>query len=379
MVTATPSRLWDSVRYQTPLGRLVHEQSLERWGEKQAVVVIGTHPSLHGALEKLCRFAQADGPVLITGETGTGKELFARALYLLSKRSGAPYIGVNCAQYQEGQLMASELFGHRRGSFTGAIGDHRGVFEAADGGTVFLDEVGELSLQAQAMLLRILSEGEIVPVGETRSRRVDVRVIAATNRDLRTLVASGRFRTDLYYRLRYLHLTVPPVRERGCDWELILEDYLSRLWATHTVHKRFSPEARTRLAAYSWPGNVREVRALVELGFHASAGETIEIVDFVEALEMLSREEQLTRLIESTDEVEGLYDRLSSGRAQFWDAVYRPYMERNLCRKVVRRLVARGLSETRGSYRALLKVFGVADADYLKFMDFLRHQHLKPE
>jgi len=375
----TSSGGWESDQFQTPLGRQVHQQSLERWGEKHAVVVIGTHPSLGVALEKLGRFATADGPVLITGETGTGKELFARGLYLLSKRSGAPYLSVNCAQYQEGQLVASELFGHRRGSFTGAFADHRGVFEAADGGTVFLDEVGELSAQAQAMLLRMLSEGEIVPVGETRSRHVDVRVIAATNRDLPALVASGRFRLDLYYRLRYLQLSVPPVRKRGGDWELLLDYYLSRLRATHTVRKQFSPEARTRLAAYDWPGNVREVRALVDLGFHSSVGETIETADFIEALEALSREEQLGRVIESADEVGALFDRLSSGRAQFWDVVYRPYMERNLCRKTVRQLVARGLTETRGSYRTLLRVFGIADADYLKFMDFLRHQQLKPE
>jgi transcriptional regulator with GAF, ATPase, and Fis domain len=366
-------------QYQTALGRLVHQQSIERWGEKHAVVVIGTHPTLDAALDKLSRFAQSDGPVLITGETGTGKELFARSLYLLSKRSGGPYLSVNCAQYQEGQLIASELFGHRRGSFTGAIADHRGVFESADGGTVFLDEVGELSPQAQAMLLRMLSEGEIVPVGETRSRRVDVRVIAATNRDLRTMVALGRFRADLYFRLRYLHLTVPPVRARGSDWELILEYYLSCLRAAHTVSKQFSPEARTRLATYDWPGNVREVRSLVDLGFHASAGETIETADFIEALETLSREEQLSRVFESVDEVAELFERLSSGREQFWDVVYRPYMERNLCRKTVRQLVARGLTQTRGSYRKLLGVFGIADEEYLKFMDFLRHQQLKPE
>jgi transcriptional regulator with GAF, ATPase, and Fis domain len=364
---------------QTELGYRVHQQSVERWGEQQAVVVIGTHAALAGALERLARFAGADGPVLITGETGTGKELFARALYLWSRRCGAPYLSVNCAQYQEGQLIASELFGHRRGSFTGAIADHRGVFEAASGGVVFLDEVGELSLQAQAMLLRLLSEGEILPVGETRARRVDVRVVAATNRDLRAMVDAGRFRADLYFRLRYLHLTIPPVRARGGDWELILDHYLSHASHAHALRKEFSPEARATLATYTWPGNVREVKALVDLGFHSSAGQTIHPADFIEALETLARDEQLSRVLGATDDVAERYARMSEGGEAFWEVVYRPYMDRNLCRKTVREIVALGLRQTRGSYRRLLALFGVADRDYLKFMDFLRHQQLKPE
>ncbi|HEX2187654.1 MAG TPA: sigma-54 factor interaction domain-containing protein, partial [Longimicrobiaceae bacterium] len=199
---------------ESDLARHLRLLSAEQWGERNGVALIGRHARLLEAQEKALFFAQAEAPVLVTGETGTGKELFARAVYLLGSRRGAPFVSVNCAQFGESQLVASELFGHRRGSFTGAVADHRGVFEEADGGVVFLDEVGELSSSAQAMLLRVLGEGEVVRVGESRARRVDVRVVAATNRDLREMVADGRFREDLYYRLRFLHLHVPPLRER---------------------------------------------------------------------------------------------------------------------------------------------------------------------
>src|SRR5262249_49186064 len=139
--------------------RTIDERSIERWGDKQATTIVGSHPAMIAVLEKTARYALSDSPVLITGETGTGKELFARAIYLLSGRTRGPFISINCAQYQEGQLIASELFGHKKGSFTGAVADHRGFFETAQDGVIFLDEVGELSLQTQAMLLRLLSEG----------------------------------------------------------------------------------------------------------------------------------------------------------------------------------------------------------------------------
>ena len=168
---------------------------------------------------------------------------------------------MNCAQYHDGQLLASELFGHRKGAFTGAIADHRGVFEEADGGVVFLDEVGELCVPAQAMLLRALGEGEILPVGATQSKRVNVRVIAATSRDLRPMIEAGRFREDLYYRLRHLHVRVPALRERGDDWRLVLELLRAQLAARRGSRKRFSDAALNGWARYAWPGNVRELRS----------------------------------------------------------------------------------------------------------------------
>jgi transcriptional regulator with GAF, ATPase, and Fis domain len=361
------------------VANMIRMRSTERWGAAQATVIIGRDRRLLSALDQAARYARSESPVLITGETGTGKELFARAIYLLSARYGAPHLSVNCAQYQDGQLIASELFGHRRGSFTGAVADHRGVFESADRGVVFLDEIGELSLPAQAMLLRLLSEGEILPVGETRPRRVSVRMVVATNRDLKEMVDDGRFRADLYYRLRQLQLRVPPVRERGDDWELILGHYLDRLAAAEGRRKHFSPEALALLAGHDWPGNVREIRGIVDTGFCLSDGLEIGPVDFAESLEQLSRAAQfenvpLARVRPSGD----VFARLLRRDGTFWDLVQRPYLDRDLNRAQVREIVIQGLNHTGGSYKKLLVDFGVAGDDYLRFMDFLRHHRLKP-
>ena len=355
---------------------MIRDRSTERWGNGQATLIVGEHPKLKTTLARAARYAGSDSPVVITGETGTGKELFARAIYLLSPRFGRPFLSVNCAQYQEVQLMASELFGHRRGSFTGAVSDHRGIFEEAEGGVVFLDEVGELCPQAQAMLLRLLSEGEIVPVGETRARQVNVRVVVATNRNLREMVEDGRFRADLYYRLRCLQLQIPAVRERGDDWELILGHYLERLAGPSRLRKSFSGEAMTLLKRHSWPGNVREIRGLVDTGFHLSDGLIIQPDDFAEALEESSRARQVDAVVLS--EAHARYSRLIDRAGNFWELVQQPYLDRDLNRLEVREIVAQGLSRSGGSYKKLLDHFGVDQADYLKFMDFLRHHQLKP-
>ena len=371
------------------LARRVRVLSLERWGERRETVLVGKNAMLVALMERVERFAHATGPVLITGETGTGKELFARALYLLGPRARKPFLTVNCAQYAESQLVASELFGHRRGSFTGAVDEHRGVFAEGDGGVVFLDEVGELTLPAQAMLLRILSEGELVPVGDTRVRNVDVRVIAATNRDLRTLVAEGRFREDLYYRLRHLRLHVPPLRERGGDWRLMLDHYLHRLNLDRPV--RFADDALDRLCRYGWPGNVRELRAVVETSHSLCNGNGV--------IDCALLEEQLEAPLSCLDgsappvvfaasratpppvhaAAAELVARMAAGEGSFWDLVYPPFMDRETSRREVREVVEEGLRRANWSYKRALEVFGVAPDDYLKFMDFLRHHRLKPE
>lgn len=371
-----------------------------RWGAERETVVVGEDAALIATLARAARFAAAAAPCLVTGETGSGKELFARAMYLLSARVRQPYLVVNCAQYHDGQLMASELFGHRRGAFTGATNDHRGVFEEAHGGVVFLDEVGELSLPAQAMLLRVLGEGEIVPVGTTQTRHVDVRVIAATSRELGPMVAGGRFRADLYYRLRHLHVRVPALRERGDDWQLVLQHYLDRLSARNGSRKLFSRHALGALRTYQWPGNVRELRSLVETGYCLSDGPTIEVEHIAgaleaSALERAARDAQWERIVfpeasipvadvrlPRADAGHGaahdVYERLAHGDGTFWELVQRPYLARELSRAEVRRIIERGLVATRGSYKRLLAVFGMEAAEYLKFMDFLRHHDLKP-
>src|SRR5207244_9960368 len=164
--------------------------------------------------------------ILITGESGVGKEFFAKACYLLGDRTYAPFVVVNCPQYGDANLTVSELFGHVKGSFTGAMSDHQGLFEVADGGVVFLDEVGDLHPNAQTMLLRALAEKEVKPIGSTKTYSVNVRVIAATNRLLRDMIAVGQFRQDLYFRLRYFPLDVPPLREREEDWRLLISFFV---------------------------------------------------------------------------------------------------------------------------------------------------------
>jgi transcriptional regulator with GAF, ATPase, and Fis domain len=361
-----------------PLARTLLRRSSERWGAGFGPHIVGRHPRLSTALERVASFARSDSPVLITGETGTGKELFAKALFLLSPRWQRPFLTVNCAQYQDSQLIASELFGHKRGSFTGAICDHQGVFEAAESGVVFLDEVGELGPQAQAMLLRLLSESEIVPVGEARSRHVNVRTIVATNRNLKEMVEAGRFRADLYYRLRYLQLQIPAVRDRGEDWRLIVEHYLHALSSATHQHKEFSEEALALLRNHHWPGNVREIRGLVDTGFHISLGPIIEPKDFLESLEEEASRTQQLVAVPLTRTAPALLGQLLACKGNFWQLVHQPYLDRDLNRAEVKEIVSGGLSQTGGSYKKLLPLFGMAETDYLRFMDFLRHHRLKP-
>jgi DNA-binding NtrC family response regulator len=359
----------------------IQERSIGRWGAAHALTLVGIHDVFARALDRIARFAGASGPVLVTGETGTGKELFARSLYLLSARHRLPFLSVNCAQYHDGQLLASELFGHRRGAFTGATADHRGVFEDAQGGVLFLDEIGELSVPAQAMLLRVLGEGEILGVGETRSRRIDVRVIAATSRDLGEAVRTGAFRPDLYFRLKQLQVRVPALRERGEDWRHLISHALESLRATHGVRKSLSERAVSHLAAYTWPGNVRELRGITETGYHLSDDTVIECCHFEDSFEACEADQLVDRLLSQAVapvRPASLFERLRSGEGDFWELVHGPFLHRELRRDDVRAAIARGLDATRGSYKRLLPLFGVSGADYLRFMDFLRHHDLKP-
>lgn len=359
------------------LAREIHGLAEREWGRARAVPMIGRHHRFAGALDRVARIAAADAPVLITGETGTGKELFARALFLLANRHRRVFVPVNCSQYTNQDVMASELFGHRRGSFTGATAEHRGVFEDNDGGTVFLDEVGELSPAAQAMLLRIVGDGEVVPVGGTRPKPVNVRVIAATNRDLLAIVREGKFREDLYFRLQRLKLFVPPLRERGRDWQLIANHFVERLTQKEQTVKRLASGTVARLDRYAWPGNVREVRGCIETGFYMSRNGEISLDDLAEALETPVAGRPFSAMSRLTPS--GLCARMENGEGNFWDSVYNPFMARELNRSQVREVIAEGLVRADGSYKRLLRTFRIAETEYLKFMDFLRYHRLKPD
>ena len=226
--------------------------------------IIGSCGPMQDLYSKIRKVAPTDSNVLIQGESGTGKELVARALHNLSRRAKAPMISVNCAAIPE-TLIESELFGHEKGAFTGASAGRAGLVEAADGGTLFLDEIGELPLEAQARLLRVLQEGEIRRVGSVQSQKVDVRLIAATHRDLKSLAKVGQFREDLYYRLHVIALKLPALRERGDDVLDIARSFLTRqsLKAGRNDLK-FAPDAEQAIRQYTWPGNVRELENAVE-------------------------------------------------------------------------------------------------------------------
>ncbi|QEY64903.1 sigma-54-dependent Fis family transcriptional regulator [Metapseudomonas lalkuanensis] len=226
--------------------------------------IIGSCPAMLELYSKIRKVSPTDSTVLIQGESGTGKELVARALHNLSRRAKAPLISVNCAAIPE-TLIESELFGHEKGAFTGATAGRAGLVEAADGGTLFLDEIGELPLEAQARLLRVLQEGEIRRVGSVQSQKVDVRLIAATHRDLKTLAKTGQFREDLYYRLHVISLKLPALRERGNDVLEIARSFLARQCTQMGRDSlRFATDAEQAIRHYNWPGNVRELENAIE-------------------------------------------------------------------------------------------------------------------
>ena len=246
--------------------------------------IVGAGPAILEVLRLVKQVAPTSATVLVQGESGTGKELVARALHRLSPRREKPFVTVNCAALPE-TLLESELFGHEKGAFTGAVGRRAGRFELADGGTLLLDEVGDLSPLAQAKVLRVLQEGEFEPLGTSRTLKVDVRLVAATNQDLAGLVAAKRFREDLFYRMQVITLTVPPLRERREDIGLLAQHFLRRYTAKNQrTLEGFTEEALARLLEYPWPGNVRELEHTVERAAILAHGPFVEATDLPEAV-----------------------------------------------------------------------------------------------
>jgi two-component system response regulator AtoC len=246
--------------------------------------IVAASPKMIDLLEVLERAAEYKATVLLTGESGTGKEVLARAIHAQSARRTQAFVAVNCAAIPEA-LLESELFGHARGAFTGADRARRGLFVEADGGTLFLDEIGELPPPLQAKLLRVLQEEEVMPVGESKPRRIDVRVIAATSRDLERDVASGRFREDLFYRLDVFRLRVPPLRERREDVPLLVDHFLGRFGETLGKPVRtIADDALDRLVDHAWPGNVRELENVIERAMILADGDRILLRDLPDGI-----------------------------------------------------------------------------------------------
>jgi two-component system nitrogen regulation response regulator NtrX len=241
--------------------------------------IVGSSFQIRQVLERIERVGGTDARVLVTGENGTGKELVARAIHRLSTRRDDPFVEVNCAAIPS-ELIESELFGHMKGSFTGAVADRAGKFEQAHGGTLFLDEVGDMSLAAQAKVLRALEQGVVTRVGSSKPIQVDVRVVAATNKELEEEIKESRFREDLFYRLNVVPIEVPPLRDRREDIPMLVRHFVGLLEETDRVTPReISQEALDRLQALEWPGNVRELRNTVERLLILSAGASIGVND----------------------------------------------------------------------------------------------------
>jgi DNA-binding NtrC family response regulator len=328
-------------------------------------------------IRELARRAGRKGAkTLITGESGVGKDVVAREIHAASDRAHREFLAVNCAGIAE-ELLESELFGHVRGSFTGAYRDRPGKLQLADGGTVFLDEVGEMSLRMQATLLRFLESGEIQPVGEARPRTIDVRIICATNRNLPERVAAGHFREDLLYRLRVIQIAVPPLRERPADIPALIDHVLEKAGeksgatsgATSGRRARVSSEALDALMRYRWPGNIRELQNVVEQALWLAEEDSLELEHLPEAVRnghMISLTHERRRQV-----ADQLFEALVAGQYSFWEHVHPLFIERDLTRHDVRELIKRGLTATNGNYRAVLKLFGMKESDYCRFHNFL--------
>lgn len=286
---------------------------------KQRFGIVGNSPLLEHAIRIAVQVAPTDMSVLVMGESGVGKETFPKIIHQYSVRKHNAYIAVNCGAIPEGTID-SELFGHIKGSFTGALADRKGYFEEADGGTIFLDEVGELPLATQARLLRVLETGEFIPVGASKSQKTDVRIVAATNVNLAEAVEKGRFREDLLFRLNTVPIEVPPLRDRPEDIPLLF-----RLFAARSAEKyhmpalRLTPEAQARLVSYPWPGNVRELRNLTD---RISVLESDREVSLETLSHYLSEEPMMSRLPVLSGKAEEAGKSFTNEREMLWGVLF---------------------------------------------------------
>lgn len=266
VIQALEGALADLRASEPDLGGGAEDEIPRRFG------MIGDSPAMRKTFDMLERIVESEVPVLVQGETGTGKELIAKALHQYGPRKDKPFLAENCAAVPA-DLLESELFGHKRGSFTGAVADREGHFVAADGGTVFLDEIGDMPLQMQAKLLRVLQEGEVRPVGSNKVRKVDVRIVAATNKDLRAMCAERTFREDLFFRLNVVGIQLPPLREREGDVGHLIRFFLQKFSdELGMAYPEVTPEAHAALVAWRWPGNVRELENEMQRNLALSGG-----------------------------------------------------------------------------------------------------------
>jgi transcriptional regulator with PAS, ATPase and Fis domain len=338
------------------------------------VVVVTSSDRMRQLLTHAARVASGDAKVLITGESGVGKDVIARYIHAHSPRCQREFVAVNCAGITE-SLLESELFGHVKGSFTGAYRDKRGKLQFAHRGTLFLDELGEMTPRMQGLLLRFLENGEIQAVGaDSVTTTVNVRVIGATNRNLSEMVAAGTFREDLLYRLCVVHIHVPPLRERPEDVRTLGAHFLERSNRLATL----TDEAWKTLEKYRWPGNVRELQNVMEqVTWLVSPGEPLTVAQLPPVVKGGSALVPVgERRRQLADE---LFRLLTVEKYTFWELVQEQFLARNLTRHDIRELVRCGLRESRGNYRGVLTLFNIPGSDYKKFMNFLSTHDCRPD
>ena len=334
--------------------------------------VVGDSMPISELKAEIMRVARSDAKVLITGESGSGKELVAHAIHSESARSAHPFVAVNCAGIPE-SLLESELFGHVRGSFTGAYRDRQGKLETAASGTVFLDEIGEMTLRMQGLLLRFLETGELQKVGADQVvTRANARVVAATNRNLRDMIGQGQFREDLFYRLNVIHIMVPPLRSRKQDIPALTLHFIRKFARHADACHEVSPDAMKLLMAYPWPGNVRELQNVIERVVVQHGSDTIHAEHLPAEIKSRRDGSAMPAVERRRTIADELYSRLIEERQSFWSAVYPLYMRREITRSNVRDIVRRGLREARGNYKIVARLFNMEQGDYKRFLNFLR-------
>jgi transcriptional regulator with PAS, ATPase and Fis domain len=338
--------------------------SRERYVEPE---IVGASPALTRIVAMARRVAAGTAKVLITGESGVGKDVIARLIHARSPRAHYGYVALNCASFSE-SLLESELFGHSKGSFTGAYRDKVGKLQLAHRGTIFLDEIAEMSLRMQAMLLRFLENGEIQPVGSDGApQSVDVRVIAATNRDLPAMVARGEFREDLLYRIRVAHLHIAPLRDRREDIRPLIAHVIDRSGQAAVL----SEATLAALEAYRWPGNIRELQNVVEQTLAMADGVEIGVDQLPPAITAAGPASLAPGRERRRRVSDDLFERLTTGHFSFWEHVYPLFMSRDLTRADLKQLVGKGLTASGGNYRGVLRLFGIPDEHYKRFLNFL--------
>ena len=360
----------------------------------EPTALVGNSPAIETLREEIAYASRCDAKVLITGESGAGKEIVARLIHTGSGRRQSPLVTVNCAALTE-TLLETELFGHVRGSFTGAYRDRQGVFERANGGSVFMDEIGETTPRMQGLLLRFLETGELQRVGseERVPMRVNVRVIAATNRVLMQSVAEKTFREDLYYRLNVIHLQVPSLRNRREDIPELARYFLGAFSRQYSIDTpELSPVAQTLLTEYAWPGNVRELKNVIERLVVRNRSSIVQPEDLpVEVLRRAPGAAPATSTaavtaggspttgtptaVQARAKSDELFESMLKEGASFWSIVYAPFMSRDLTRDDLRAIVRKGLERTSGNYKVMTELFNMPPQDYKRFLGFLRKYH----